>query len=103
MKDVLHIYMRVSTTIQEEEGTSLKTQREIGIELAKKLGMTYQIHNEGGMSSSKDTLDNRPVLLNILRMMDDGIIKNIYVWNTDRLSRNQITWFTNLRSKAVEG
>jgi site-specific DNA recombinase len=93
MKDVLHIYMRVSTTIQEE-GTSLKTQRETGIELAKKLGMKFEIHNEGGSSSARDTLDNRPVLMNILRMMDEGVINNLYVWNTDRLSRNQVTWYT---------
>ena len=101
MKDCLHIYTRVSTSIQEDEGTSLKTQKEIGIELSKKLGMTYQIHDEGGMSSSKDNLDNRPVLLNILKGMDDGIIKNLYVWNTDRLSRNQITWYT-IRQKMVK-
>jgi site-specific DNA recombinase len=101
MKDTLHIYIRVSTTIQEEEGTSLKTQKEIGVELSKKLGMSYQIHNEGGMSSSKDTLDNRPILLNILTQMDEGIIKNLYVWNTDRLSRNQITWYT-IRQKMVK-
>ena len=94
MKEILHIYTRVSTTIQETDGTSLKTQKETGIELSKKLNMNHQIHNEGGSSSSKDTLDNRPVLLNILKMMDDRIIKNLYVWNTDRLSRNQITWYT---------
>jgi DNA invertase Pin-like site-specific DNA recombinase len=35
MKEILHIYTRVSTSIQEE-GTSLKTQKETGIELAKK-------------------------------------------------------------------
>jgi len=101
MKETLHIYIRVSTSIQEEEGTSLKTQKEIGIELSKKMNMTYQIHNEGGMSSSKDTLDNRLVLLNILKGMDEGIIKNLYVWNTDRLSRNQITWYT-IRQKMVK-
>ncbi len=94
MKDTLHLYLRVSSSVQEEEGTSLKTQKEIGIELSKKLNMNYQIHNEGGMSSSKDTLDNRPVLMNILKQMDEGVIKNLYVWNTDRLSRNQITWYT---------
>jgi hypothetical protein len=54
MKDTLHIYTRVSSTIQEEEeeeGTSLKTQKEIGIELSNKLGMKYQVLIEGGISS----------------------------------------------------
>ena len=93
MKEKLYIYSRVSSSIQEE-GSSIRTQQEIGIELAKKLDMDYEIHNEGGMSSSKDTLDNRPVILNLLRLMDEKIVKNLYVWNTDRLSRNQITWYT---------
>jgi hypothetical protein len=46
MKEILHIYIRVSSSIQEE-GTSLTTQGNIGIELSEKLGMDYQIHNEG--------------------------------------------------------
>jgi DNA invertase Pin-like site-specific DNA recombinase len=101
MNKTLHILIRVSTSVQEEEGTSLKTQKEIGIELSKKLGMEFQIHNEGGISSSKDTLENRPVMLNLLKMMDEGKVKNLYVWNTDRLSRNQITWYT-IRQKMVK-
>ncbi|MGD0583694.1 MAG: recombinase family protein, partial [Bacteroidales bacterium] len=101
MKDTLYIYTRVSTSIQEEEGTSLKTQKEIGIELSERLGLNYQVHNEGGISSSKDTLVNRPVLMNILKLMDEGVVKHLYVWNTDRLSRNQITWYT-IRQKMVK-
>ena len=101
MKEVLHIYLRVSTQIQETEGTSLKTQKQSGIELSQQLGMDYQIHNEGGSSSNSDTLDNRPVMMNLLRLMDDGVVKNIYVWNTDRISRNQITFFT-IRQKMIK-
>ena len=101
MKETLHILIRVSTSIQEEEGTSLKTQKDIGIELSKKMNMDYVIHNEGGTSSSKDTLDNRPILLNLLKLIDEGSVKNLYVWNTDRLSRNQITWYT-IRQKMIK-
>ncbi len=101
MKETLHILTRVSTTIQEEEGTSLKTQKESGITLAQKLGMDYEIHNEGGTSSAKDSLDNRPVMMNLLRLMDQGLVKNLYVWNTDRLSRNPVTWYL-IRQKMVK-
>ena len=81
MKEKLFIYSRVSSSVQEE-GTSIHTQQDIGIELAKKLDMDYEIHNEGGISSNKDTLNNRPVILNLLRLMDENVVKNIYVWNT---------------------
>jgi DNA invertase Pin-like site-specific DNA recombinase len=91
-KEVLHIYTRVSTGIQEDEGTSLDTQLEEGIKRANKLGMKHKLWNEGGQSGSKDDLSNRPLLLSILNEIDRGEIKHLYVWNTDRLSRNLNTW-----------
>ena len=91
-KKILHIYTRVSTGIQEEEGTSLDTQLEEGIKRAEKLGMKYQLWNEGGQSGSKDNLSNRPKLIEILTQIEDGVINHLYVWNTDRLSRNINTW-----------
>ena len=38
MKETLHIYTRVSTRIQEDDGTSLDTQKEVGNKKAKELG-----------------------------------------------------------------
>ena len=32
MKETLHIYTRVSTTVQEDDGTSLSTQKELGLD-----------------------------------------------------------------------
>ena len=66
--EVLHILIRVSTQVQED-GTSLKTQEEQGVELSKRLKMNNQIHNEGGTSSNKDTLDNRPVMLKLFKLL----------------------------------
>ena len=70
MKETLHIYTRVSSVSQEEEGTSLETQLELGIERSKKLGMKHKTWNEGGQSSSKDDLGNRPVLVNLRPLRD---------------------------------
>ena len=92
MTETLHIYTRVSTTTQEEEGTSLETQLEEGVKRSKKLEFKHKLWNEGGKSSSKDDLLNRPVLLNLLQEIDEGNVKHLYVWNTDRLSRNIQTW-----------
>jgi hypothetical protein len=43
----LHIYTRVSTAVQAEQGTSLDSQRELGIEKAKQLGFEYKVWDEG--------------------------------------------------------
>ena len=66
--EILHIYIRVSSQIQVDN-TSLKTQQDVGIELSKKLGMGYEIHNEGG--SFSDNLDSRPVLSSIIRRISN--------------------------------
>jgi DNA invertase Pin-like site-specific DNA recombinase len=89
--ETLHIYIRVSSQIQVEN-TSLKTQQDVGIELSKKLGMKYEIHNEGGSSSFSDNLDSRPVLSNIIRRISSGEIRFLYSWNPDRVSRSQTVW-----------
>jgi len=85
--------MRVSTKVQSEDGTSLDTQKQIGIKRSKKLGMDYVIHNEGGKSSYKDDLTNRPVMRTLLDGMEKGVVKNLFVYNTDRLSRKRTTWY----------
>jgi len=91
-KDTLHIYTRVSTTAQAEDGTSLKSQADAGRTYAKKRGFKAKVWNEGGQSSSKDDLVNRPVLNELLGEITKGEVKHLYVWNTDRLSRNIQTW-----------
>jgi site-specific DNA recombinase len=92
MKETLHIYTRVSTSIQEDDGTSLETQKGLGVERSKNLGMKNRVWNEGSRSSSHDDLSNRPVLTELLQEVQDGRVKHLYVWNTDRLSRNIQTW-----------
>jgi DNA invertase Pin-like site-specific DNA recombinase len=98
MLNTLHIYSRVSTLVQEEDGTSIDTQKELGIKKSEELGFEYKIWNEGGQSSNKDDLLNRPVLTRLLESIESGEVKNIFVFNTDRLSRNEQTWsFIRLR------
>lgn len=101
MINILHIYTRVSTTVQEEMGSSLDTQKELGITKAKELRYEYKVWNEGGQSSSKDDLENRPKLVALLKEIDEGNIKHLFVFNTDRLSRNDLTWSV-IRLKLVK-
>ena len=81
-KEILHIYCRVSSDSQEDN-TSLNQQREKGMRLAGVLGFDYKIWDEGAQSSSKDDLDNRPVLMELLSNIEEGKVDKLYVWNTD--------------------
>lgn len=90
-KPTLHIYVRVSTVAQES-ATSIETQQELGIAQAKALGSKYLVWNEGGQSSSGDDLSNRPILLGLLEEIEKGNVSRLFVFNTDRLSRNEETW-----------
>ena len=87
----LHIYVRVSTVAQES-ATSMETQQELGVAQAKELGCAYQVWNEGGQSSSGDDLSNRPILIGLLEEIEKGNVSRLFVFNTDRLSRNEETW-----------
>ena len=40
-------------------------------------------------------------MLNLLKLMDEGVVKHLYVYNTDRISRNQSTWYL-IRQKMVK-
>ena len=88
----LHIYTRVSTATQEDEGSSLDTQAALGVEKAEALGMEYQVWNEGAQSSAGGDLSTRPVLRSLLSAVEDGQVEHLFVYNTDRLSRNDVTW-----------
>jgi site-specific DNA recombinase len=39
-----------------------------------------------------DDFTNRPVLVSLLALIETGTVKHLFVYNTDRLSRNQQTW-----------
>ena len=98
MKEQLHIYTRVSSDQQVSDGFGLENQTSVGLKLSEKLGFEPIIHNEGSKSSHGDDIETRPVLTNIMDQIDKGLIQNLYVFNTDRLSRNQQVWnFIRLR------
>ena len=90
-KETLHIYTRVSTRIQEDDGTSLDTQRDVGIKKSKDLQMDYELWNEGAASSHHEDLLNRPKLMELMNEVENGLVKHLFVFNNDRLSRNEIT------------
>jgi len=85
---VLHIYTRVSTAVQADEGMSLEIQKEIGVKRAKELGFVPKLWNEGAKSSNHDEVDKRPKLGGVLSGIRDGEIKHLFIYDQSRLSRN---------------
>lgn len=89
-KQVLNCYLRVSTRVQETDGTSLDTQKELGILRAKELGFKHKIWNEGAKSSHHEDIASRPVLSSLLTDIRDGNVKHLWVIENSRLSRNDM-------------
>lgn len=101
MTETLHIYARVSSDIQEIEGTGLENQIDSGMKVSSHLGYDHKIWNEGSASSSKSDFTNRPVLLELLQAIDRKEVKHLYVHENQRLSRNEETW-SIIRLKLVQ-
>ena len=86
--NTLHIYTRVSTVAQAEQGTSLESQRELGVKKAKDLGFEFKVWNEGGRSSHHENITDRPELNALYVAMKAGQVKHLWVYDQSRLSRN---------------
>ena len=78
-KNTLHIYTRVSTVVQETDGTSLDTQKEMGIKKAKELGFKHKIWNEGAKSSHHEDISLRPKLSQLLTAIREGDVQHLWV------------------------
>ena len=83
----LHIYTRVSTAVQADEGMSLDFQAEMGAKRAKELGFSPILWNEGGKSSNHEEISKRPILLKVYNKIVSGEIKHLFVYDQSRLSR----------------
>jgi len=86
--ETLHIYTRVSTAAQRDDGTSLVTQLEQGKAKAKQLGLKVKHWDEGGRSSHHEELAARPTLAALYQAITSGEVKHLFVYDQSRLSRN---------------
>ena len=97
----LHIYLRVSSETQMTDGFGIENQRDLGLSISKSKDMTPIIHNEGSQSSHLDTIDHRPILRNLLLKIEEGEVKNLWVYQMDRLSRNDVVSFQIKRTSKI--
>jgi len=87
MREILHIYRRVSTKGQEGK-YSLGIQLKKGKSLSKKLGLDYKDWSEGGKSGSSENIEEREVLSELFLHIQEGKVKHLFVQDLSRLSRN---------------
>lgn len=83
----LHIYTRVSSMAQANDGTSLGTQYQLGVARAKQLKLVPQRWDEGGKSSHHEDITGRPVLFDLYQAIKRGEVKHLWVYDQSRLSR----------------
>ena len=80
------LYCRVSTSEQKEEGTSLDTQRQLGLAKARELGWTVHLeHIIQEEWTGKDL--GRPGLVRLLELASSGRVQGIIIFTLDRLYR----------------
>jgi site-specific DNA recombinase len=86
----LAVLLRVSSLPQERDGGGLELQRKMGKKMGEMLGLDVVEFNEGSQSSFNVDITGRPVLIELLNDIQkkDGIRK-VWVFNTDRLGRQQ--------------
>ena len=88
VNQTLHIYTRVSTVAQADHGTSLESQRDLGLKKAEELGFQHKIWNEGGRSSHHEDIAQRPELNALYFAIKNGEVKHLWIYDQSRLSRN---------------
>jgi DNA invertase Pin-like site-specific DNA recombinase len=87
IQETLHVYTRVSTQKQKDDGTSLETQEELGRKRAKDLGFNFKLWDEGDASSHHDAIRDRPVLARLFAAIEAGHVKHLWIGDASRSAR----------------
>jgi site-specific DNA recombinase len=92
-KDVYGVLIRVSTDRQAEEGDSVQMQQERAMEIIKQNnGILHKYYIEEGVSASKNRIEDRPQLQELLEDVEAGIVNKIIAYKRDRLTRVTQDW-----------
>lgn len=87
MKELVDLYIRVSTLEQAREGYSVEEQTARLTQYCKALDYeVLNIHVDAGYSGASL---NRPGIQKVIKDAKEGIISKVIVWKLDRLSRSQ--------------
>ena len=84
---MLGIYCRISQLKLEGKDRSINDQKLLGIELANKLNIPFEVFIEEGVSSSLP-IHERPELERLIQKVENGLITHMFIYMQDRLERN---------------
>lgn len=94
---MIGIYCRISKEKEQGKDRSIDDQRLLGIELANKLGVEYEIYIDEGLSGTL-AINDRPALYKLVQDCEDNKINMFYYYDNSRLEREPATYLylTNL-------
>lgn len=87
---MLGIYCRTSKSRAEKY--TIDTQRENGIKCAKKIGLSYRVYLDDGISGTLDE-SVRSGLSDLFKDMKSGELTAVYVIDQSRIERDTQTWY----------
>jgi site-specific DNA recombinase len=88
---MIGIYCRISKEKEAGKDRSIDDQRLLGIDLAKKLGVEYEIYIDEGLSGTL-AINERPALFKLVQDCEDNKINMFYYYDNSRLERDPETY-----------
>jgi site-specific DNA recombinase len=90
---MIGIYCRISKEKEVGKDRSIDDQRLLGIELANKLGVEYEVYIDEGISGTL-AIKERPALFKLVQDTEDNKINMFYYYDHSRLEREPETYLT---------
>lgn len=84
---MIGLYCRISKQKEDGKDRSIEDQKQTGIELANKLGLSYDVYIDEGFSGSLP-IDKRPALNTLIDDIYSGKITAVYCYDQSRLERS---------------
>ena len=88
---MIGIYCRISKEKEQGKDRSIDDQRLLGIELANKLGVEYEVYIDDGLSGTL-AINERPALFKLVQDTEDNKINMFYYYDNSRLERDPETY-----------
>lgn len=90
---MLGIYTRISGNKEDGKDTSIEIQSELGIAFAKRIGLSYKVYTDIGISGAKDEIEDRPEFPLLLNDIKKGFESGSKMHETIFLDKENLVLF----------